>query len=60
MLCCVAKSCPLVNDCDLLAGFSDFNLPLSHEMPSIPTSYQVFIFDMGKLEWLGYNPVKVA
>jgi len=25
--CCAVKSCPLVNDCDLLAGFSEFNLP---------------------------------
>jgi len=27
--CCAVKSSTLVNDCDLLAGFSDFYLPLS-------------------------------
>jgi len=27
---CYAVNFPLVNDCDLLAGFSDFYPPLSH------------------------------
>jgi len=28
------KSCPLVDDCDLLVGLSDFFLPFSHLTPS--------------------------
>jgi len=50
--CCAVKSCPLVNDCDLLAWFSDFYLTISHLTPSmreIPSSYQVHIC-IGKLE----------
>jgi len=31
--CCAVQNCPLVNDCDLLAGFSDFY----HVTPSITT-----------------------
>jgi len=45
--CWAVKSCPLVNDCDLLAGFSDFYLPFSHLTPSIrgiPSSYRVHIW----------------
>jgi len=41
--CCAVKSCPLMNDRDLLAGFSDFYLPLSHVTPSIPSSYWIHI-----------------
>jgi len=33
--CCAVTSYPLVNDCDLLAGFSDFYLPLPHLTPSV-------------------------
>jgi len=47
ILCCAVNSCPLANDCDLLAGFSDFYLPLSHPTPSImriPSSYRVHIW----------------
>jgi len=33
--CFAVKSCPLVNDCDLLAVFSDLYLPLSHVTPSM-------------------------
>jgi len=36
--CCAVKSCPLVNDCDLLAGFCDFYPPLSHLTPSLRVS----------------------
>jgi len=46
----------------ILDQFSDFYLPLSHLTPSrrsIPRAIG-FIFGMGKLEWLGYNLVKVA
>jgi len=57
--CSAAKNCRLANDCDLLAGFSDFYLPLSHFTLSIPSSYRVYIC-YGKIEWLGYNLVKVA
>jgi len=39
--CCDVKSCSLVNDCDLLAGFSDFYLPFFNATPSIPSSYRV-------------------
>jgi len=73
--CCAIKSCPLVNDCDLLAGFSDsvihqraaldsilawfsnFYRALSHLMPSVRGSSGAigFVFEMGKLEQLGYN-----
>jgi len=45
--CFTVKSCPLVNDCDLLAGFSDFYPPVSHLTPSvrwIPSSYRVHIW----------------
>jgi len=44
ILCC--QELPLVNDCDLLAEFSDFYLPLSYLTPSvrlITSSYQVHI-----------------
>jgi len=50
--CCSVKSCSLVNDCDLLAGFSDFYLPLSHLMPSIFSSYRVHIWH-GKTRMAG-------
>jgi len=39
--CCAVKICPLVNDCDLVAGFSDFYLPLCYLTPSVPSSYWV-------------------
>jgi len=42
--CCAVKSCPLVNDCDLLAKFSDFYLPLSHLTPSMSSSCRVHIW----------------
>jgi len=42
-LCCAAKSCHLVNDCDLLAGFSDFYLPFSHLTPPVSSSSRVHI-----------------
>jgi len=49
---------------DVLAGFLDFNLPLSHLTPSIRGCSRAiwFIFRNGKEEclWLGYNLVKVA
>jgi len=35
-----------MNDCDLLAGFSDFSMPFSYLLPSmrrIPVSYRVYI-----------------
>jgi len=54
--CYAVKSCPLVNDCDILAGFFDFCLLFSHLMPSmmrIPSSYRVHIWYL-KLEWLGW------
>jgi len=41
------KRCPLVNDCNLLAWFSNFCLPLSHLLPSvrgIPSCYRVDIW----------------
>jgi len=44
---CAVESCPLVNDCDLLTGFSDFYLPLSHltlSMSGISSSYRVHIW----------------
>jgi len=52
---CAVKSCPLVNDYDLLAGFSDFYLPLSYLTPSlrrIPSSYRVHIL-YGKTRMAG-------
>jgi len=60
--CCAVKSCPLVNDCNLLAGFFDFYLPLSNLTPSMRGFSQAIEFMSGirKLEWLIYNPVKVA
>jgi len=50
--CCAVKSCPTVNDCDLLAGFSDFYLPFSHLSPSVRGFPRAigFTFGMGKLE----------
>jgi len=53
MPCCAVKSCPLVNDCDLLTWFFDFYLPLSHLTPSVKGSPRAmgFIFGIGKLEW---------
>jgi len=45
--CCAINNCPVVNDCDLLTGFSDFYLPISHFTPSmrgIPSSYRVHIW----------------
>jgi len=53
--CCAVKSCPLVNDCDLLAGFFEFYLPLSHLTPSvreIPLSYRIHIW-YGKTRMAG-------
>jgi len=52
-----------MNDCDLLAGFSDFYLPVFNLMLSVKGgSLRAigFIFGVGKLEWLGYNLAKVA
>jgi len=49
----LSNSCPLVNDCDLLAALSDFYLSPSHLMPSpkgTPSSYRVHIWYVGKLE----------
>jgi len=48
-----ARHFPLVNDCDSLAGFSDFYLPLSHLTPSTRGSLRAigFVFGTGKLEW---------
>jgi len=31
--CCAVKSCPLVNDCDSLAGYSNFSNPSSVRRP---------------------------
>jgi len=74
-------NCPLVNDCDLMAGFCDSQ---SFTRGQLLTAYWSsffhfylpspiwrlqwggslgaigFIFGLGKLEWLGYNLVKVA
>jgi len=60
--CCAVKSCPLVNNCNLLAKFSEFYLPLSNLTPSVRGCSRAigFIFGTGKLIWLGYNLVKVA
>jgi len=41
---CAVKCCPLVNDCDLLAGFSNFYSPLFHATTSIFSSYRVHIW----------------
>jgi len=43
--CYAAKSCPLVNDCEVLAGFSDFYLPLLFYafIEEIPLSYPIRI-----------------
>jgi len=41
--CCAVKSCTLMNDCDLLAEFSDFYLPFSHltlSVRGIPSNYR--------------------
>jgi len=57
-LCCAAKSCPLVNDCDLLAGFSALSLSAVNPL-GLTSSYLVWK-GMKKVEWLDYNPVKVA
>jgi len=54
------KSCPLVNDCNLLAVFYDFYLPSDFLNDVDPLGAIGFIFGLGKLEWLGYNLVKVA
>jgi len=53
---------PLVNDCDLLAVFSDFYLSLFYLTFSMRASPRTIglIFSMEKLEWPGYNLVKVA
>jgi len=56
--CCAVKSCPLVNDCDLLAGFSDFYLPLTQLMPSLPSSYRVYIC-YGKTRMTGLQSSEV-
>jgi len=40
--CCAVKSCPLVNDCDLLAGFFNFYPSVSHLTPSM--SYRIHIW----------------
>jgi len=52
--CYAVKSYPLVNYCDLLAGFSHFCLPLFYLTPSLIGSPLVigFIFGVAKLEWL--------
>jgi len=60
--CCAVKNCPLVNDCDLLAVFSDFYLPLSHLTPSmrgIPSSYQVHIL-CGKTRLSALQPRSIS
>jgi len=58
--CCAVKSCPLVNDCDFLDGFCDFSLSyLTLSTMGFPRAVW-FIFGMEKLEWLGYNLMKVA
>jgi len=53
--CYAVKNCRLMNDCNLLAGFSDFYLPLSHLTPSmwgIPSSCRVHIW-YGKTRMVG-------
>jgi len=58
--CCAVKCCLLVNDCDLLAGFSDYPSPIwCLQWGGSPRAIR-FIFSVGKLEWLGYNLVKVT
>jgi len=45
--CCAVRSCPLVNDCDLLAWFFDFYFPVFHSTPpikEIPSSYRIHIW----------------
>jgi len=59
--CFAVKSCFMVNDCDLLASF--FRL-LPNPLPFVPSMREIppangFTFGMGKLEWRGYNLVKV-
>jgi len=46
----------------ILTVFSYFYLPFSHLTPLMRGSSRAigFIFGKEKLEWLGYNPVKVA
>jgi len=50
--CCTIKSCPLVNDCNLLLRFSNFYLPLSHLTPSLPLGYLVHVW-RGKTRMAG-------
>jgi len=53
--CCAVNSCPLVNDCNLLAGFSDCYLHLSlltASMKGNPSSYRVHIWS-GKTRMAG-------
>jgi len=52
---CAVETCPLVNDCDLVARFCDFYLPLSHlttSMREILSSYRVHIW-CGKTRMAG-------
>jgi len=60
--CCAVESCLLVNDCDLLDGFSYFYLLLSNLTPSMRGSLRTigFILGTGKVKWLGNNLVEVA
>jgi len=53
VLCC--RKLPSGERLRLIGRIFHFGLPLSHETPSIP-----YISGTGKLEWLGYNLVKVA
>jgi len=57
---CAAKSCSLVNDSDLLAGFCDFHLPFSHLALSVsrnPSRYRVHIWS-GKTRMAGLQSGK--
>jgi len=63
--CCTVKSSPLVNDCDIVWS-PDFRIFAYNPSPIwcpewVGYPWAVgFIFGVGKLEWLGYNLVKVA
>jgi len=49
---CTPNSCRLVNDCDLLAGFCDFYLPLSQVTPSITSSYRIIRYEKTRMAGL--------
>jgi len=59
--CCAVMSCPLVNDSDCWPELPILPIPLPFDslVEEIPRAIG-FIFGVGKLEWLGYNSVKVA